>query len=104
MKKQANKKRRETKEWKRGDKVLLSTKDLMFKERLVKKLVDQYVGPYIIDDEVVFTDTVVTNFIQLISLQLVDQFSQTKLHWKAPNKSYLHICGMYKSDNRLLRY
>ena len=46
----------------------------------------------------------VTNFIQLVSLQLVDQFSQTKLHWKAPNKGYLHIYKMYKSNNKQLRY
>ena len=46
----------------------------------------------------------VTNFIQLISLQPVDQFSQTKLRWKAPNEGYLHICGMYKSNNERLRY
>jgi len=42
----------------------------------------------------------VTNFIQLVSPQPVDRFSQTKLHWKAPNEGYLHICGMYKSDNK----
>ena len=36
---------------------MLSTKNLVFKERLVKKLVDQYVGPYIID-EVVSTNVV----------------------------------------------
>ena len=36
---------------------MLSTKNLVFKERLVKKLVDQYVGPYIID-EVVSTNAV----------------------------------------------
>ena len=41
----------------------------------------------------------VTNFIQLISPQPVDRFSQTKLLWKAPNEGYLHICGMYKSNN-----
>ena len=46
----------------------------------------------------------VTNFIQLVSPQLVDWFSQTKLHWKALNKGYLHIYGMYKSDNKWLRY
>ena len=40
MKRQANKKRRETKEWKRRDKVMLSIKDLVFKKRLAKKLVD----------------------------------------------------------------
>ena len=42
----------------------------------------------------------VTNFIQLISPQPVDQFSQTKLHWKASNEGYLQIYGMYKSNNK----
>ena len=51
-----------------------------------------------------FVINTVTNFIQLVSSQPVDQFSQTKLCWKAPNKGYLHICGMYKSDNKWLRY
>ena len=51
-----------------------------------------------------FTNKYVINFIQLVSLQLLDQFSQTKLYWKAPNKSYLHKYQMSKSDNRLLRY
>jgi len=42
----------------------------------------------------------ITNFIQLISSQLEDLLLQTKLHWKALNEGYLHICGMYKSDNK----
>ena len=46
----------------------------------------------------------VTNFIQLISPQPVDRFSQTKLRWKALNEGYPHICGMYKSNNEQLRY
>jgi len=40
MKRQADRERKETKDWKKGDRVLLSTKDLVFKERLAKKLVD----------------------------------------------------------------
>jgi len=32
--------RREGEEWKIGDKVILSTKDLVFKERPARKLVD----------------------------------------------------------------
>jgi len=36
---------------------MLSIKDLVFKERLARKLVDQFVSPYIID-EVVSTNTV----------------------------------------------
>jgi len=46
----------------------------------------------------------VTNFIQLASLQLADQFLQTKLYWKALNDGYLHIYGMYKNDNKQLGY
>ena len=49
-------------------------------------------------------DDGVTNFIQLVSPQPVDQFSQTKLCWKATNEGYLNLCGMYKSDNKQLRY
>ena len=36
---------------------MLSIKDLVFKEWPVKKLVDQYVGPYLID-KVVSTSTI----------------------------------------------
>jgi len=49
MKKQADRGRRETEDWKKEDRVLLSTKDLVFKERLARKLVDQYISPYIIE-------------------------------------------------------
>jgi len=40
MKRQVNKGRREVEEWKVEDKIMLSMKDLVFKERPVKKLVD----------------------------------------------------------------
>ena len=49
--------RRETEEWKRGDRMLLSTKDLVFKKRPVRKLTERYVGPYEIE-EVVSSNTV----------------------------------------------
>jgi len=32
MKRQADKRRKETEDWKKGDRVMLSMKDLMFKE------------------------------------------------------------------------
>jgi len=38
--------------WKKGDRVLLSTKDLVFKERPTKKLMERYVGPYAIEEVV----------------------------------------------------
>jgi len=40
MKRQANRGRKKTKDWKKEDKVILSIKDLVFKERPVRKLVD----------------------------------------------------------------
>ena len=40
MKRQVDKGRKETEDWKKGDRVLLSTKDLVFKERPARKLVD----------------------------------------------------------------
>ena len=40
MKQQVDRGRKETKTWKKRDKVILSMKDLIFKERLAKKLVD----------------------------------------------------------------
>ena len=52
MKRYADCSRRETEEWKKEDRVLLSTKDLVFKERPVRKLMERYVGPYEIEEVV----------------------------------------------------
>ena len=57
MKRYADQNRKETEEWKKGDRVLLSTKDLVFKERPSKKLTERYMGPYAIE-EVVSSNTV----------------------------------------------
>jgi len=57
MKKQADRERKKVEEWKVGDRVMLSTKDLMFKKKLARKLVDQHISLYIID-EVVSTNAV----------------------------------------------
>jgi len=40
MKQKANREREKVKEWKKSNKVMLSMKDLVFKKRPVKKLVD----------------------------------------------------------------
>jgi len=57
MKRYADRERKETEKWKKGDRVLLSTKDLVFKERSTKKLTERYVGLYVIE-EVVSTNAV----------------------------------------------
>jgi len=40
MKRYADRKKKEMEEWKKGDRVILSTKDLVFKKRPVRKLVE----------------------------------------------------------------
>jgi len=52
MKRYADRNRKEIEEWKRGDRVMLSTKDLVFKERPTRKLMERYVGPYVIEEVV----------------------------------------------------
>ena len=52
MKRYADRGRKETEVWKKGDRILLSTKDLVFKERPSKKLMERYVGPYMIEEVV----------------------------------------------------
>ena len=44
MKRQANRKRKEIEEWKKGNRVMLSIENLVFKEQPAKKLVERYVG------------------------------------------------------------
>ena len=50
IKKQADSKRKEVEVQKIRDKIMLSIKNLVFKERLAKKLVDQYISPYTINE------------------------------------------------------
>jgi len=57
MRWQANRERKEIEEWKKEDKMMLSIKDLVFKKYLMRKLVDCYVGLYIIN-KVVSTNMV----------------------------------------------
>jgi len=70
MKRYANKKRKEAENWRKGDKVMLSTKDLVFKERPVRKLVERYVGPYEIE-EVVSMNMVKLRLLSSMRIHLV---------------------------------
>ena len=75
IKRQVDKGRRESKNWKKGDRVLLSTKDLMFKEILVRKLVDQYVSLYTIK-KMVSTNVIKLQLPTLMRIHLVVNISQ----------------------------
>ena len=54
---------------------MLSTKDLVFKERLARKLVDRYIGPYAIK-EVVSSNTVKLRLPTSMRIHLVVNVSQ----------------------------
>ena len=43
MKRQADRGQQEIEEWRKSNKVMLSTKDLVFKKRPVKKLMERYI-------------------------------------------------------------
>ena len=75
MKRQADKGRKEIEAWKKEDRVLLNTKDLVFKGRPVRKLVERYVGPYVIE-EMVLTNTVKLQLLILIRIHPVVNVSQ----------------------------
>ena len=70
MKKYADYNRRGTEKWEKGDRVLLSTKDLVFKERPARKLMERYVGPYVIE-EVVSLNAVKLQLPSSIRIHLV---------------------------------
>ena len=74
IKRYADRGRKETEKWKKGDQVLLSTKDLVFKERSSKKLTEKFVGLYAIK-EVIFSNTVKLQLPSLMRIHLVVNIS-----------------------------
>ena len=75
MKRYMDRGRKETEVWKKRDRVLLSTKDLVFKERPTKKLTERYVGPYMIE-EVVLSNAVKLQLPSSMRIHLVVNVSQ----------------------------
>ena len=75
MKRYADRNRREMEEWKRGNRVMLSTKDLVFRERLAHKLTERYVGPYMIK-KVVSSNAVKLQLPSSMRIHLVVNVSQ----------------------------
>ena len=67
--------RKDAEVWKVGDNVILSTKDLVFKEQPARKLVDQYIGPYIID-KVLSTNAVKLRLPTLMRIHPIVNVSQ----------------------------
>ena len=75
MRRQVDREKKEVEKWKVGDRAMLSMKDLVFKEKPVKKLVNQYMGLYIID-KIIFANTVKLRLLILIRIHLVVNVNQ----------------------------
>ena len=75
MKRYTDRNRKETEKWKKEDRIILSTKDLVFKERPVCKLVERYMDPYKIE-EVVLLNAVKLRLPSLMRIHLVVNISQ----------------------------
>ena len=75
MKRQADKGRKKAKKWKKRDKVILSTKDLVFKKRLAKKLIERYIRLYKVK-EIILENVIKLKLLVSIRIYLVINISQ----------------------------
>ena len=94
MKRYVDRGRKETEVWKRGDRVLLSTKDLVFKERPSKKLMERYVEPYAIE-EVISSNAVKLKLPSSMRIHLVVNVS-----WIVRYKE--QVKGQKKEEGKLM--
>ena len=92
MKKYADRGRKETEVWKKGDRVLLSTKDLVFKERPTKKLTERYMGPYMIEE------VVLSNIVKLRLPSLMRIHPVVNVSWIVCYKE--HVKGQKKEEGK----
>ena len=95
MKRYVDRGRKETEKWEKSDRVLLSTKNLVFKERPSKKLIERYVGPYVIE-KVVSSNAVKLHLPSLMRIHLVVSVSQI-VHYKE------QIKGQKKEEGKLVK-
>ena len=70
MKRYIDQGRKEMEEWKKGNRVMLSIRDLVFKKRPVRKLTERYVGPYTIE-KVVSSNAVKLQLLSSIRIHLI---------------------------------
>ena len=63
---------------------MLSTKDFVFKKRLVKKLTERYVGPYVVE-EIVLKNIVKLKLLASIRIHLVINVSRV-VRYREPMK------------------
>ena len=94
MKRYADRNRKKMEKWKKEDRVLLSTKDLVFKERPVRKLTERYIRPYAIE-EVVSINVVKLRLPSSMRIHLVVNVS-----WIVQYKE--QVKGQKKKEGKLI--
>jgi len=94
MKRYADRGRKETEVWKKGDRVLLSTKDLVFKKRLSKKLTERYMSPYAIEE------VVSSNAVKLRLLSSMRIHPVVNVSWIVRYKEQME--GQKKEEGKLV--
>jgi len=75
MKRQVDREWQKVKKWKERDKIMLSMKNLIFKDRPVKKLTERYVGLYKIK-EVVSKNAVKLKLLASMRIHLIVNVSK----------------------------
>jgi len=75
IKRYVDRSRKKTEKWEKGDRVLLSTKDLVFKERPARKLMERYIGLNAIE-EIVSSNAVKLQLPSSMRIHLVVNVSQ----------------------------
>ena len=83
MKKQADRNRKKTEEYKVGDKVLISTKDFLMElmKRATKKLMEKYIGPYVVK-KIVSENAVELELLALLRIHLVVDVRRIVKYWE----------------------
>ena len=84
MKQQVGKSRKKVETWKKRDKVMLSTKDLVFRERSMKNLTEKYVRSYVVE-EVVSKNVVKLRLLAFMRIYPVISMSKV-LRYREPGK------------------
>jgi len=88
IKKYADRKRAEVNDYKVGDLVMLSTKDLKYQmvRRRIEKLMERFVGPYKIK-KIISSSTVELELPSIIKIHLVVNISRIQGKWKDKRRS-----------------
>ena len=97
IKRQANKKQREVEEWRKSNKIIQSTKNLVFEERPMKKLTERYIRLYIVE-EAVSKNVVKLKLLASMRIHLVMNISRIVRYREQVEKQKVEEVKLVKVD------